>query len=246
MDFDKIYVIQNKIYSEEQLIHIINFYEQHHYNSLLPDELMYKILLESSVDNLPNLGLINKKYKKICKSNNFWRLKFENDNLPFIIDVKHKKLKSIISEYFKVKQAFDISSKLVDYVLERKKYHFKEFLVDDEKVDINELDWLPLNLVSLISKTKNDMDRSLTFNVVNQSIDYQYIPIDPKTGDEADDYERLNIELTIFKFIEYLTKLFYYIPDYIIESYDEHGDTYLEYKFMNNSEYIRIQLPEWK
>jgi len=245
MDSDKIYIIQNKIYSEEQLIHIINFYEKYHYDSLLPDELMYKILLESSVENLHNLCLINNKYKKICKSDNFWKLKFENDGLPFIIDVKHKKLRDIISEYFKVKQAFDISNKLVDYILNKKKGYFKEFFVNSDMVDINKLYWLPEDLVDIIFESKNDIDRILIFNIENLSIDFEYLPVDPDTGDEAEDHEMFNAELNKSEFIEYLTKLLYYIPDYIFENYDTDEDIYIEYKFMNDPIYVRKFLPEW-
>lgn len=94
------YIIQNKEYTEDQLIDIINFYENYHYNSLLPNESMYKILLSSNIENLSNLCALNNKYKKICKDKNFWKLKFEEDGVPFILDIKHKNLKIIASEYF--------------------------------------------------------------------------------------------------------------------------------------------------
>jgi len=243
MDSDKIYVIRNKIYTEEQLIHIINFYEKYHYNSLLPDELMYKILLESSVENLPNLCLINNKYKKICKSSNFWKLKFENDGLPFIIDVKHKKLRDIIAEYNKVKGAFDISNKLVDYILNKKIGYFGRFLINEEEHDVDWSRSLPKDLVDIIMKLEIHYDRSIIFNIKKLSINLSYT-IDPNTSDES--YETFDVELNRSEFVEYLTKLFYYNPNFIIENYDsDDRDIYIEYKFMNDSTYVRKQLPEW-
>jgi len=239
----KRYIIQNKEYTEQQLIDIINFYDDYHYNSLLPDELIYKILVFLDVENYRNLFMINKKYKKLSKNSDFWKSKFEEGDLPCLINIKHHNFKSIIVEYYKIKKAFDISNKLVDYVLSKKKSYFKDFYIIDN-INISNLNWLPRDLVDIIDKTKNDMDISLTFNIEKLILYYEYTPIDPVTGNETDDYQILDFELTKHEFVQYMTKLFYFIPNYVIENYAER-EIYLEYDLMNDLTYIRKYLPEW-
>ncbi len=64
------------------------------------NDLYYEILLNSDIEDIDNLCMINKSFNNICQSKYFWIDKFNKDKLPLI--KKHNKTVDWVIEYKKV------------------------------------------------------------------------------------------------------------------------------------------------
>lgn len=220
-------------------------------NIVLPSDIMYEILLNLDVDELPQACIINKSNYKLCLDERFWKNKFDHDNIPFIVISDTKTLNEWILNYKKCKDknfidAYNVSNKLVNYMLHKKKNYIDYFIVLD--INYDTIDWLPQSINNGIVKSKNQSDLSLYFNIKNSNIMFMYVPIDEETGDYGDEYVKFVENVTRQDFIIYLANLFYYFPDVAImnEEDEDKNDIFLQYKVLrNNPKYIRTMLPEW-
>ena len=53
------------------------------YDQVLPEDMIYQIMLNSDVTTLARLCTLNKRNSQICQDIRFWINKFYNDELPF-------------------------------------------------------------------------------------------------------------------------------------------------------------------
>lgn len=70
-------------YTEEQLIAMIDFYEQHHQllisTDILNQDVKQNILLQADIDTILNLCQTDKSFNEVCKQNKFWQLLIARD-----------------------------------------------------------------------------------------------------------------------------------------------------------------------
>lgn len=162
----------------------------------------------------------------------------------------------MVEHYKKWKEAYDVSNKLVNYMLDKKKNYFNIMHIADEPIDYNTITFLPKDIENTIKNTVNEYDRSLEFNIGDFTITFSYNTVnDNRIGDDDDyEYKATIVKVTKEEFINYLAKLFYYVPDAAIMNeveYDEDGeplgeDIFLTYKdLVTNPNYIKKSLPEW-
>lgn len=94
-------VIEGKDYTEDELIKMIQYYNQHIViPSKVPpliDDIWNEILLRCSTASIKNMCLTNQRLNRICQTVNFWKQKFERDVLPQLVIVKssERKLREI-------------------------------------------------------------------------------------------------------------------------------------------------------
>ena len=275
---EKLITVKGEQYTEDFLYQAIL-----HYNNLnmpakggssmpainqLNDDTWLNILLQSDMETLKTSCSLNKTTDKLCHDVGFWKLKFEQDGLFF--PKPQKSLKKWILEYTKVKNAVDVATKLVNYILDKKANYFNIISVVDDDYDINKIDWLTPKLNNAIQKSQDQQDRSLTYNVEEFSISHFYTPID-RYGNELDkdgnivdhaDYLEFKDIVTKEEFIIYLAKLFYYFPKVYItneqevdedddnddedDDYDDNKlDIFISYQDLLKSKTVKVQLPEW-
>ena len=79
----KIITVNNRNYSEEELIKIINYYEsQHPYVSpqdLFNQDMLYNIMLNSDIQDINQMCQLNIIANNICNSKMFWKEKLSID-----------------------------------------------------------------------------------------------------------------------------------------------------------------------
>lgn len=217
-------------------------------------DTVYTLLLNLDMNGLKNTCLINKSTMMTCSQKQFWIEKFKHDELPFIInETKVKKLSNVndwIKEYIKIKDAYQVSNKLVNYMINKKKNYFDIINILTEEIDIDKINWLTPKINEAILKSSNDADRSLFFDINGFTINYMYTVIDKETGDYDEEYTEFIDKVSQKEFIIYLTKIFYYFPKVAIMNevdYDKDEiDIYLFYKdFLNNPKQVKSLLPDW-
>jgi hypothetical protein len=70
---EKVYLFNNKYYSEQDILTMISFYEQYHFD--IVEAQWYNILLNANIYDLPNLCKTNKLTYDICQQKQFWNEK---------------------------------------------------------------------------------------------------------------------------------------------------------------------------
>lgn len=203
-------------------------------------DIMYKF----DIDDLVNICSTNPMYNQLCDSNVFWINKFNHDKLPFIplkIGLKNK-----IDQYKKIKNAYDVSSKLVNYLMDKKPGYFNKIQVVEDNLDIDDIDWMPSIINDAIQNSKNDANRSLEFDIKDLIITYWYVKIDKHVY--SNESTIVDVHVSKEEMIHYLSKLFYYFPDIAIinEPEDNEVDVFLSYQdLLHDEEYVRIVLNQW-
>ncbi len=227
------YIIKNKEYTEDQLYEMIQFYESHHIR--LNKDTWSNVLLQADAETLKTSCIINKDTVDICKDLQFWKLKYEQENLPFIITTDN-----YIDDYDKIKKIKFNLVKLYNNVVNSKKYDI--FSITDD-VDINEMTWLPEKMIKSIKTHPDDVDEGINieFDFKKLTLILYYIATDEDEEDLKDKL-KVKIKLTKDEFINYLTKLYFYHENAAITDGD---DTYIGYDTLMNDKLIKVYFPKW-
>lgn len=250
----RLITIKGEQYTEEDLYFYIQYYKNQNYQPTIHEDLWLNILLQSDMETLKTSCRINKITTKICHKHEFWKMKFEQDGLFYVKD--QKSLNQWIHEYTKIKNAMDVSMKLVNYMIDKKRNYFNIISIVDD-FDLDEVNWLTPKLNNAIKNSPKQQDRSLIFKVSDFTIQYDYTLID-QYGNELDkhgnivddgDYMEYVDQVTKQEFIIYLAKLFYFFPKVEIINQpedDDDTDVFLSYpNLLNNPKYVKISLPDW-
>ena len=59
-------------------------------NQILPEDMIYQIMVKSDINTLKKLCIVNKQNEKICQTEQFWKAKFHNDDLPFLKFIQYE------------------------------------------------------------------------------------------------------------------------------------------------------------
>lgn len=247
----------NHIQHELDMVRLVDNQNKNHV--ILSDDVLNYIFVLLDIEALYKICLLNKKYNKMCTNTYFWKMKFNTEGFPFCEDNilpiifmycidfdDHILLPKIIEYYMKWKNAFIISSKFVNYMLDYKTNYIDNFTLGD--IDFSEVDFLPIEM-----QIPSDEYQELSVDLINLIFTYTYI-IDNKTV-------IIDIDITGEKMIEYLAKIFYYYPDAYIKKIDDEDSYYdddeINY-YMKSNEiiltynelltqplYVKHYLPKW-
>jgi hypothetical protein len=241
----KIFIIKNKEYTEDKLYEMIQYYESQHnpvYNTIqeniINKDTWLNVLLQSDTETLKTSCFINKDTDNICNDLQFWKLKFEQDNLPFLL--KKDTLENYIKNYNKIKKIKPNIIKLYDNVLLNKKYNV---LSINDTGDINDMKWLPAKMIESIDDHPDDVSEgtNIEFDFKKSTITLYYIATDE---DEEDLKEKLEIKIKLTKdeFINYLVKFYYNEEDAALTDGD---NLYIDYESFMNDKTMKFYLPKW-
>lgn len=240
----KIFIIKNKEYTEDQLYEIIQYYESQHkpvYNTIqenmINKDTWLNVLLQSDTETLKTSCFINNDTVNICNDLQFWKLKFEQDNLPFLL--KKDTLENYIKNYNKIKKIKTNIIKLYDNVLLNKKYNV---LSINDTGDINDMKWLPAKMIESIDEHPDDVSEGTNIEVdfLKSTMTLYYIATDE--DEELKDKLKIKIKLTKDEFINYLVKLYYYEDDAALTDGD---DLYIDDESLMNDKTMKFYLPKW-
>ena len=247
--------INNKMYTEDELIMMINFYVNYHLqnvnNAHLNAQQMNKdtwlnVLLQSDMNSLKISCSLNKTTNNLCHSDYFWEMKFKYDGLPLIMDKYPIMINGWINEYTKISNAYHIVNKFVNYILTNRREDFYIISFDEETYDMNNIKWLTPKINEEISKSIDNADLSLYFNVKNLTITFSYLHIN-EDGDYSEDMTYIKDIVSKEDFIIYLTKMFYHFPKMAILNDTDIGfeDIYLTYNDLLNDRHMKKILSGW-
>ena len=107
------------------------------------DDLLYQILLQTDINDMENVCLINKNTIKICHNVHFWIDKLNKDHINYDLPLPTN-LNDII-QYYKIKKAIPITQSIINTY--HRKYHI---YIEFDNFDIQQLCDLfkkPLNLL---------------------------------------------------------------------------------------------------
>lgn len=252
----KTYIVGGKKYTEQELLMMIEFFNTSNTSkvvsqetyTVIPEDVLNHIFLQLDVDALYKMCSLNNKYNKMCVSKQFWMSKSANDGIPFF-EITGS-LKKWVQHYKKWKDAYTVSNKLVNYMLDKKENYFDRFSFDENHVTFKKINWLPQKIIDIIKDSKNGVDRTLEFNIKKLSVVFNYF-----ANYNDDDYQEVDVPVTKEQFIEYLAKMFYYFPKVAIshdseDSSEDSGATigyiYLTYNnLLKHPNIIKEDLPEW-
>jgi hypothetical protein len=233
----KLYNINNKNYTEDDLIKMIQFYEDYHVKPVnLPTDVLYEIMLNSNFQTIINYCQTNKDHKKICDDNQFWIKKFNTDHMPFLYHIPKENVNyyikndDSIKDYIKYEPStykewiklyrdtilyMDVATQFVDLILETNQ--FTEFYTPE--INFYDYVWLPTEWFKNTQKL-DDMKiyntPEISYHVIKKGKNVKYeIRLIYKLYDENLDLtnELLQIKilsLTKKEFIINLAQLFYY------------------------------------
>ena len=237
----KIFIIKNKEYTEDQLYEMIQYYESQHkpvntiQENMINKDTWLNVLLQSDTETLKTSCFINNDTINICNDLQFWKLKFEQDNLPFLL--KKDTLENYIKNYNKIKKIKTNIIKLYDNVLLNKKYNVLSIN------DTNDTKWLPSKMIESIDEHPNDVSEgtNIEFDFKKSTMTLYYIATD-EDEEELKDKLKIKIKLTKDEFINYLVKLYYYEEDAALTDGD---DLYIDYESLMNGKTMKFYLPKW-
>jgi hypothetical protein len=256
----KTYIVGNKKYTEQELLMMIEFFNTSNSSktmsketyTVIPDDVLNHIFLQLDVDALYKMCSLNNKYNKLCVSKTFWMNKSANDGIPFF-EITGS-LKKWVQHYKKWKDAFTVSNKLVNYMLDKKTNYFNGFSIDDGVMVFKRASFLPKEIVNIIKQTDitNSIDRTLEFNIKELKIIFNYL-----AENSNNDFQEVVVSVTKEQLIMYLAKIFYYFPKVAItndieyeadeDDVAEFDSMYLPYcAFINDVSSIKKSLKEWK
>ncbi len=238
----KIYIIKNKEYTEDQLYEMIQYYESQHkpicdtiQENMINKDTWLNVLLQSDTETLKTSCFINKDTVNICNDLQFWKLKFEQDNLPFLL--KKDTLENYIKNYNKIKKIKTNIIKLYDNVLLNKKYNVLSIN------DTNDMKWLPAKMIESIDDHPEDVSEgtNIEFDFKKSTMTLYYIATD-EDEEYLKDKLKIKIKLTKDEFINNLVKLYYYEED---ASLTDSDDLYIGYNTLMKDKLIKVYFPKW-
>ena len=255
----KIITIKGQDYTEDDLYMMIQYYNQHNIKPVdqgnkhgINEDIWLNILLQSDMRTLKTACMTNKITNKICNKDDFWQMKFNQDEL--FVPKKFKTLDDWIMGYLKVKDAVKVAGKLINYLRDKKKNYFNIIGINEDHFDLDKVNFLTPNINKAIKVSENDVDRSLEFDVEDLNIVYMYIPVDVN-GDYGDDYITVVDPVTKEEFITSLAKIFYHFPKVSIMNQPEIDDSeeniiedfvILSYhQLVHKHKVVKTMLPEW-
>jgi hypothetical protein len=214
-----LYTIKNKTYTEDELIHMIEFFNKHHQVNELPKETWEEILLRTNVNDLEQACLTNKITNKICHNINFWKQLFNQYQIPFWVDPS---LVKSISDWVNIINKLLYSKKYAYMLIDLLKYLQKNNVHDFFDImytnsNIGDMDKVLINYQQDLVKMKNeynqldnqdDADFVLDFRYENGEYSFNYT-LQDEDGDAIEGiYED---KLTKDDMIDLLMKWFYYV-----------------------------------
>ena len=257
-----------KIYNQlsKDYLYDVKFYESHKKSPEMNDDTWLNVLLQSDQETLKTSCMLNTTTAKICNQSTFWKLKFEQDQLPYLIGVSEQARKLVeniiksygknvlhedvaffdepisinqwISVYGQVLKAKTIANKLVNHIMKDKT--FQKFFIGGE---YQWLFWMPEKMIQSLIKHPDDAFEGykVAFNIKKMEITLYYIATDE---DEEESKEKLtiNIKLTKDQVIDYLTKIFYYHPE---AELNYEGDRIYDFKDLQNHKKMKFWFPSW-
>lgn len=187
------------------------------------DDTMYNILMESSYEDVTRLCSLAKNASMICNQPNFWKDKFEHDNLI----VMNNEPNNWKAEYKKVYNAMYLTEKVIRLA------HNKSFLLN-KPTNINfrfkNKDYtlvLPKSLLNKINSYLKDSNLSNSDNIditliitnenntISDKISLSFLIEDDNDDDHLETSSVINYD-TLY---DTIFKIFYYYPD--INVYDD-------------------------
>lgn len=202
----------------------------------------FSILLNTNIEAMSSICSVDANLSEICNRYDFWVKKFKHDKLPFILKKIPTTLNKWVIEYKKIENAYDFTSKLVNYILNGKKNYLHNFKMEIgiENDDWTKLDWFKIN--SADDESENPYDRFFVVDLKNFNIGYMYV------GEE--NYYPIIGPLSKPKFKLCLTQIFYYYPDTALDGGNKNrplteDPTILYQELLHNPIKAKIFLPEW-
>lgn len=228
----EIFSVGGKNYTEDELLLMINHYNNTHATvPILNEDTLKEIMYNSDSNTLKQYCLTNKAADKLCANNNFWKTLFYKQNLPFLYEISNENLKMInkkihietepesMNEWIKLYgdtiYYMNIATKLVNNII--KTNTFTQFSAPYTSLD--SLLWLPnewFKTYTELLKTKLFFEQDITYSV-NPGFDKEFRIILFFLFDDYDIEEKLEsiynleneINLSKIEFITYIAKLIY-------------------------------------
>jgi hypothetical protein len=228
-----LYYINNKNYTENELMKMIQFYETHHdipKNIDIPSDMLNEIMLNADIKTIHQYCLTDKNAMKLCQNNQFWKFKFEKNQLPLLYEVPNENFKLIDTEYLEedyIKHEpttlkeweilyidtqffIHLATKLVENIIKTNK--FTEFYTPE--IPFYEYQWLPVAWFKYVHKlnVKNIPNvPEIYYEIIIKKNKIQY-KISLTFQDLGNDENLPSLEIILSKndFIINLSKLFYY------------------------------------
>src|SRR5438445_3529228 len=100
----KLITVKDKQYTEDMLYEMIQYYESR-FNIKQPyinNDALYTLLLNTDINEIKNTCSINRLNSSICSQKQFWELKFNHDNIPFITNKDFTNVNDWVKEYIKI------------------------------------------------------------------------------------------------------------------------------------------------
>lgn len=228
------YTIKNINYTENELITMIDFYNQHHISNELPKELWEEILLQTDIKDLKQACITNKITNSICHNNQFWKTFILKHQLPFEwIDLSQIKIISdwiqvIEKLYFSIHYAKTLSNLLI-YL--HKNYPGEIFDLMTYSKTIGHMDKV------LIKDKQGLINMQKTYDELNEQDDSQYTlhfryeddeysfnyALNDENGDDVDGFED---DLTKEEFVHILSRWLFFIYNKDNDLFDMDGFSY--------------------
>lgn len=227
----------NEIYTENQLLEMIQFYKQHHQkqeNYLQHEDILHNILLQSDIGSTNTLLRTNKLATKTNENVNLWLNKLKND-YPLIIPKTtnyKEEYQNIYREYLRAKQLVDVL-KLIKKDNEKGKYQcgFSELYIEypDKEIDFNELTMLPEEIKNVMQNVDEPVINLTVDKIYKKNLYHFKINLEGLQGRKHGliKYVILNEN----DYIMFLTALLYFEPNIEISDGDE--TPYLHNPYLN-------------
>lgn len=180
----------NIVYSKDDLIKMINYYNQHHIKlPQLNNDIYKEIILRCHIKMFKNLSLINKLFYHIINNKELWKEQLKLYNFPLINLDPVKNIRHWREQYSLLNEYKSLVNKLLNYMI---KNNFCKF---NSNIDPFSTPWLPKELIF--------SSNYLNLVVYNISSDKYWMDIT---------YGRLPspVKLTKNEFIHQIILLFYY------------------------------------
>ncbi len=197
---DRLIYINGKVYTEEELLPMINYYIKH---VILPTtipelnkDVLKEILLKSTPNTIKNMCLVNKNLYLIGNSKQFWIEKFNQLPLPQVLPLS-------IKDWVKINQKmlfnYNLANKLVKNIIKYKRFTRFGCL----ETHVVKMTWLPKKIVDAVKKYNKSSLTTANFNIKNNQFEISLTFVYGEHDDIIASMDKM-------EFIKYLTLLFYY------------------------------------